>query len=330
MKVSNNENEPIIIVGGGLSGLVAAINLARINRRVQVYDNNNNDEEKYSIHTARFNIDKVCDYINIDIHDCFSKVEEETAYLYQKKYQIKSKALACERGNRKGSIDSFLRQLAIDSGVEFYNENYLIKSNNDSTQPVILATGLGSKSYEILGIENETIVGFEARMEFNDTVKLISFKDRFTNNDYAYMASKNNVIYTLLFSRKRLPDKALEQYQKKLLHKTGLRFTKWYPVRGMVPNVNNLFKQNYILSGTLSGLIDPFFLSGIIPALISGKIVASLFMDRDKAIREYLYFTRNFRIKQFLHSCISYRKFPNILKKYIIYLHTLIKDVGKP
>lgn len=46
----------------------------------------------------------------------------------------------------------------------------------------------------------------------------------------------------------------------------------WHFSTGCVPLEKNPVKDGLVLAGTMSGMIDPFHLNGMSPALISGKI----------------------------------------------------------
>jgi flavin-dependent dehydrogenase len=96
--------------------------------------------------------------------------------------------------------------------------------------------------------------------------------------------------------------KGLDAFRKNLLETEGLVLDDWKFSKGCIPVQKSLFKDGVVLAGTISGMIDPFYLNGISGALISGKIAALFFMDQKRALKQFSWFTRNFRLKRFLKS----------------------------
>jgi len=198
-----------------------------------------------------------------------------------------------------------------------------------SSDKIILATGLNRSIFHSLNIKHTNLTGYEARMESSKEVNLTSYKDKYTNQDFAYMASKNGIIYTLLFSRNGVESNDLMHYQNHLKETTDVTFPKWSRINGSVPLEYNLFKDDYILAGTLSGMIDPFFLSGVVGALISGMIAAIAVIEPTTAPKEFGRCVKNFRIKQHMYQLMQSRLLPDRVKILVVILHTLFKDVGK-
>jgi len=280
------------------------------------------------VHTSRFNLDKTCSYLDLDISGCFEKVEVETAYLYGRRVAIRSRAYACERGDGADSLDQALKTMALKRGVVF-DYRLPIMDEHRAGDRTILATGFSRTTYQQLGIRHTFFNGYEARMPWSQGVTLTSFKDTYTHQDFAYMASKNGIAYTLLFSRNGVNENDLERYQSHLEQTTGLTFPDWNHAVGCVPVENHLYAGGRILAGTLSGMIDPFFLSGVVGAMVSGKIAAMAVVEPNNAVRAYRQFTKNFRMKRRLHQLMGCRFIPGSAKLTVIFMHTLFKDVGK-
>ncbi|UCC44610.1 MAG: FAD-dependent oxidoreductase [Candidatus Zixiibacteriota bacterium] len=329
--MSERKNLPVQIIGGGLAGLTAAIKLTDYDRQVILYDQPGEPDsaECYrSVHTTQFNLDKTCSYLDLDITGCFERVESETVYLYGRRITKSSRAYACERGNAIGSLDHTLKTIALKKGVVI-NYQPVATVERLSDDKTILATGLNQSAYQLLNIGHTELTGYEARMASSKRVTLTSFKDSYTGRDFAYIASKNGIVYTLLFSRNGVDLKNLVDYQDHLRQTTGLIFPRWSQIRGCVPLEHHLFKNDYILAGTLSGVIDPFFLSGVVGAMVSGRIAAMAVIDPPNALREHQRFVKNFRIKQHLYQLMQSRLLPAGAKIIVIFLHTLFRDVGK-
>ncbi|MCX5859055.1 MAG: hypothetical protein NT056_04060, partial [Proteobacteria bacterium] len=74
---------------------------------------------------------------------------------------------------------------------------------------------------------------------------------------------------------------------------------EWVYIENQVPmaSVRNprLFAEDKILAGTLAGMMDPQILFGIAGALISGKIAALAVENREKALQDFKFYTRNWK-----------------------------------
>jgi flavin-dependent dehydrogenase len=123
---------------------------------------------------------------------------------------------------------------------------------------------------------------------------------RCTNYDFAYLAADHGLLFALLFSRQRLAEASLGEFQQLLKSTEGIQIARWAFSMGAIPTEPRLFYKGYVLTGTLSGMIDPFLLHGISGALTSGKIAAQALLDRQGAIREFRHLTRNFHLKKAL------------------------------
>ena len=77
------------IYGAGISGLTAAINLAKKGYDVTVFEKERTiggfHQKQPSIHMTPIDLEKTNDYIGIKIDDCFSELVSFTGYIYSKK-----------------------------------------------------------------------------------------------------------------------------------------------------------------------------------------------------------------------------------------------------
>jgi flavin-dependent dehydrogenase len=330
---SHSTDAMVRIVGGGLAGLMAAITLAQRGRAVTLFDpatKADGHQVQRSVHTSQFNLEKTCSFLGMDLSECFESVTRETVYFYGRRMERDNVTYACERGDGSGSLDHALRTVARKKGVTLVSKTVHADDNILKGAPIVLATGLHPHFYEKLGILHVRVWGYEATMPSTEERSLISFKDTYTHEDFAYVAAKNGIVYTLLFSRNGIDSIHLDQYQDHLRRETGLSFPKWRKFEGCIPLYCRLHAGKYILAGTLSGVIDPFFLSGVIGALVSGKIAASALIGAPDAAREYQRFVKYFGIKQRLHRLMQSRLLPGLAKLPLIVLHKILGDVGKP
>jgi flavin-dependent dehydrogenase len=290
----------IDIYGAGLSGLVAAIHLAREGFDVRLFDRHKvggNPEWNPSIQTTVLNPQQMWEYIGMDLSDCFRRVNSITFYRYGcKKTFILENMYICERGPRKGSLETCLHERAADAGVAFHLIDRLGLSF--TPQNTIIATGLEANVYKQLNIPHVPIYGYRGVKKTERDRALVSYMYEWTNYDFAYLAADRQLLFALLFSRQGLTEDSLAKFRRTLEATEGIQFDKWTYSIGAIPIGTQLFHNELVLAGTLSGMIDPFLLHGISGALTSGKIAAQAFMDRDAAIREFRWLAKNFELKK--------------------------------
>lgn len=303
-------NSRIVVYGAGISGLVAAINLAREGFRVSVIEKQNRTGGSPlwhpSVHQQQFDVRKTSEYIGIDISPCFSPVKRHVFYFYGhvSAADMPEKSVVCEKGPRPSSIESFLYREAVKQGVEFVFGEALtsqdLRLRLRDGHKCIVATGLENGPHEVLGIRRKSIQGFRASQTTGSGGLAFSYFGAYTNHDFAYVASAGDLSFALLFARKGVNDRDLDAFKAHLFETEGLSFDDWHFSTGCVPAETMLIRDNVVLAGTVSGMIDPFFLNGISAALISGKVASLALLEPERAIREFNRFTWSFRLRRAL------------------------------
>lgn len=328
----------IKIYGAGISGLVAAINLARSGYEVEVFEKRDqiggSPHWHPSVHQQTFELKKTSDYIGIDLAPCFRTVKKHTFYLYGRKKVLDTPidSYVCEKGPRPSSIESHLYSQAVNIGVRFnFNEAFdigKVKHLNTKTKHCIVATGFEPKPYRDLGLRHTVLMGFRSSQitEHRDIIN--SYLGDYSNGEFAYVASCGDLMFSLLFARRKVTRTNIEDFQKHLYESDNLIFDEWRSSSGYVPLEKNLVKDGIVLAGAISGMIDPFYLNGISAALISGRIAATFFEDRERAFREFSYFTRNFHIKRNLKSIADVLHLKPLSFPLVAHLNNRLKWVG--
>jgi len=297
-------NRAITIYGAGMSGLVAAINLAREGYAVTVHER----EKGYggdsiynpSTHTTPIQPAKVSEYIGIDIAPAFHAVLDLPFYFHDTRLQVPTSGMySVERGNRPTSLDSLLYPKACDLGITFHFDSPLKAKDIPSLAPgTIIACGLTPEVYDMLAVPYRKVYGWTSRGEIGFDCRTWVWIDECIT-EYGYLSSVNNYYFDLLFSLKPIGRQALARYQSFIKRQEGVEHADWEPITGAVPLADarnpQLLRRGLIFCGTISGFMDPIGMFGITGAIMSGKIAALAVSDRDRAHREFEYFSRYFR-----------------------------------
>lgn len=295
----------ITVVGAGLSGMVAAINLMREGYEVEVWDGAKTlgqlEAFHPSIHATPIDPKKVSDYIGIDISPCFTQVKTFRIVVERDRYTLNPhNYYLVERGGRRSSVDTYLYGMAEEMGARFRFDHY-IRDLKDVPERAIVATGFNKEGMEAVGIPYEEGTGAYARKklddpEFNDA--LIGWAGDYTP-DYGYLSVANGLMFFLVFTRFPMTEENLEACKKHLEETEGLRFPRWEFHRGYIPvldrNSLRLFKGSRVLTGTISGMIDPAGMFGIHGALMAGKIAELAFTNTEKALDDFREFNKNYQ-----------------------------------
>ena len=321
-------NNIIHIYGAGLSGLTAAINLAREGYDVTVYEK----EERAggfgkinpSVHMTPLHFEKMKEYIGIDVKPCFSKLNTFTAYIYSKIVHFNPESLyVAERGPQKTSLDYYLYTIARKEGVTFEFSNPLKHDMLNSVSVPdnsIIATGTYSGLCKYLKLSSIPFVHFDSRMktERNDSFCLAYFDTYIGGYGYAYVAAKGNLLSGEVdFFLNQPYEKYLQKFKNQLKKTQNIQFITWSMVKDDYPEQVQLFKKmhgkNYLLAGALSGFHDPFFGFGVNSALISGKIVSIALIDKKRGTQEFKQFSKQLSGMYLLSKIYRYIPFKDLV-----------------
>jgi flavin-dependent dehydrogenase len=295
------------ILGAGLSGMVAAINLAKEGREVLVLDaaKKIGGMMNYhpSLHVTPFAKPFIWDYIGMNLENYARPISEKSLfYIGRHAYPMPQDDLCMvERGARKTSIDSVLFEQAKAAGVKFEFSNFIKKPLVDLPPGSIIACGLFKDTYEASGVPYREVVGWAATDETKDKSRdcLAHLWYGDFSSDYAYACTMNGLVYVLLFNRNALTKKNLADFRKVIKETEGYDYEKWEPTTGAVPVAKpsnpRLFVGDKILAGTIAGMMDPVFLYGIHGAILSGKVAALAVTNKDRAMKDFRKFTKYFR-----------------------------------
>jgi flavin-dependent dehydrogenase len=311
------------IYGAGLSGLVSAIHLARNGFHVSVYEK----EEKIggsiachpSIHMTPMHLQRMEEYIGIELYSCFSPLREFRGYIGPQKYAFSTEALyLVERGPRPSSLDYYLYTTALNEGVGF-EFSHPITSQELRRIPdhSIIATAGYSQIIEALHLPYVVFKQFDTHLFTNlEDICIVYFGD-FTS-DYGYISTKNGLLSAQLSGRSNLSKEKVQRFADLVKETEGIDLDGWSSVISYFPKKGRLFTtiagKTLVLAGDTAGFIDPFFGFGVSGALMSGKIAAMGITSKQKALQEFAQFNPRLNKDLLLHTL--YRHLP--FKKFIL------------
>ncbi len=324
-----SSDREVIVVGAGLAGLTAAVNLARDGFEVTVLEkekrHGGRPEFRPDGAASPFDLAALEAYTGIDITPACSHLDSVSMRIFGRKATVEhhqgSEMFLVERGPRATSLDTLLYDNATGAGVRFEFDKK-IKSPSDVAdlpEGSIMATGLEVYGFEAMQIPYVPFWGWFAKGLVDDqSTRAWAYIDDFTV-DYAFTTLVNGAAFALLFQRTRPLCAAAKEKYMRFVEEDGLSLTGWRDLYGgAAPHASPanpvLFKNNMIVAGTLGGVMEPMLNFGMLGAMISGRIAAMAVTDRARAYDEFLKLTRfykwSFRLKR-LHdrSPLALRRF---------------------
>lgn len=332
----------ITIVGAGLSGMTAGINLAKQGYEVTILEK----EKKIggspayhpSLHVTPVDLRLTSEFTGIELYDQLPLCTDFQTWIKDKRLNQRLNNYGVERGSRPSSLDSYLYKKAKEAGIKFeFGRN--IKKFSDVPPGSLIATGLMCTMDDFKNIDIIKGYGYSFIMESDIGPASWQFKDIYSP-DYFYGGAMNGIVYGLVFAREKKVEKDyLKMIEEQFYNRTGLEIkAEWKPFFCEVMLGNSLFfgpGDEYILTGSASGSYDPFFGFGIVGALTSGKISslavrdpqgAKLLFERINRNHDYLF--KIFKIIDFLPDTLKLNLF-KALPDYYKFLKPVFGRVGE-
>lgn len=308
------------IVGAGLAGLVAGINLARRGHEVLIHEGRERmgGDLSYADSTL-MDVRAMRDEVGVEVEEALEAWTLTRAWAYGKKYEFGLprgvEGFTVERGKGERSLENVLYRQAVAAGVEVRLGSRLSKQEIKELPPgSIVATGLDREAFEALDLPCRPFFCHMATGRGDPSrPSVIIYLDSFTR-EFGYYFQRGEAAGALVFSVQRpLTDGEKEEFKRKLADGDGIEFEGWndsvaawaaWPL-GSWSN-RCLFRGNLILAGTLAGLVSPVLLFGVNGALVSGKVAATAVADRDAALREFRRLAPLYRPQFAFRKCREY------------------------
>jgi len=282
----------IKILGAGLSGLTAAINLAKKGYKVDIYEKNedvgmrfNGDIQGLENWSEKKNILEELKEMNIDISfDCdpFSKVILTNC---SKTKEINSKKplfYLVKRGSFSGAIDYSLKAQALKSGVNIHFQKILPPNEVD-----IVATGPIPK--EVVGVVRGIVFGTNIK-----DMAIVALNDKLASKGYSYLLiTKRYGCMCTVVRRDEVcrVNGYFEKTKEFFVQRLNLDMQSLKTVSGVGSfSLKNIREGTTLYVGEAAGLQDFLWGFGMRFAITSGYLAAqSIISDKDyeKIARKY-------------------------------------------
>lgn len=275
------EMDSIKIAGAGPAGLTAAMNLAKADRRVEVYEKrsdcgkrfhgdiqgleNWSDEVDVLAHLARMNVD-----VNFDC-DPFLKLVITNGQASRISHYDKPLCYLVKRGAQPGSLDQGLKQQALDAGVVIHFNQTIPLDEAD-----IVATGPISR--ELFAVDKGIV--FETDLE--DTgVFLVNDAAAYKGYAYLLVTKGYGCMCTVLFENFADLDANFEATRALFADMLQFEIRQPRPVAGVGSfSTRNVFQRGKSLYvGEAAGIQDLMWGFGIKTAVESGYLAAQAVLE---------------------------------------------------
>ena len=291
----------VFIVGGGLSGLVAAIHLAKNGVAVTVLEKNEYPKHKVC---GEYISNEVLAYLrslNIDINSLHPSKIDRLSFSLQSKKAVDTKLPLGGFGISRYKLDYYLYQKAQLEGclikkesvekITFANNQFLIETNKSNyTAPIVL--GAFGKRSNIDGFLNRNFIQNKSNWLGVKAHYKLDFPGNYVglhhfNGGYCGVSNvENNIVNICYLANYETfkQYKSIDEYQKNVLFKNpALKkifnnakplFKKQLTISQVSFEKKQAIENHIIMIGDAAGLIHPLCGNGMAMAIHSAKLAA--------------------------------------------------------
>ena len=296
------QNNKIIIIGGGLAGLIAAIHLSKIGFKIIVLEKNTYPKHKVCGEYISNEVLDYLKYLDIDIQDLQPSNINKLHFATTSGKSLFTDLPLGGFGVSRFALDEFLYKKAMSVGCEIHQENvenisfnedfFIIKTTNGKLYESEIAIGAFGKKSNIdqqlkrkFTFQKSPWLGVKAHYKVNfddDLVGLYNF-----DGGYCGVSKVENNIVNICYlasfeSFKKY--KNIKDFQQKVLCKNPilknifenaeLIFEKELTISQISFENKNAVENHILMIGDTAGLINPLCGNGMAMAIHSAKIVS--------------------------------------------------------
>ena len=352
------KNKEVLIIGGGLAGLTAAIHLSKIGLQVTVIEKNSYPKHKVCGEYISNEVEPYLNWLDLKISDLkptnITKLEFSTA----SGKTIKSNLPLGGFGISRFTLDEYLCKKALENGCKIIQDNvenilfkdnqFIVTTNNSILKSEIVIGAFGKRSNVDQKMNRDFInkksywlaVKAHYSGDFpNDVVGLHNFK-----GGYCGVSKVENQAINICY----LADyetfkkyKNIEEYQNSVVsenphlrvifEKSSLLFEKPLTISQISFEKKQAVENHILMIGDTAGLIHPLCGNGMAMAIHSAKIVSELVQKyytkeiksrnelEEKFIHEWnLNFKKRLKTGRFLSSILQKQKLSAVLMRLLI------------
>ncbi|MFH6971213.1 NAD(P)/FAD-dependent oxidoreductase [Flavobacterium petrolei] len=363
------KNKEVLIIGGGLAGLTAAIHLSKIGLQVTVIEKNSYPKHKVCGEYISNEVLPYLNWLDLKISDLkptnITKLEFSTA----SGKTIKSNLPLGGFGISRFTLDEYLYKKALENGCKIIQDNvenilfkdnqFIVTTNNSILKSEIVIGSFGKRS----NIDQKMNRDFIHKKSYwlavkahysgdfpNDVVGLHNFKGGYCG---VSKVENNRINICYLADYKTFKQfKNIEEYQNSIVsenphlrvifEESSLLFEKPLTISQISFEKKQVVENHILMIGDTAGLIHPLCGNGMAMAIHSAKIVSELVQKyytneiksrnelEEKYIHEWnLNFKKRLKTGRFLSSILQKPKLSAILMRILIILPFLLPIIIK-
>jgi flavin-dependent dehydrogenase len=363
------KNKEVLIIGGGLAGLTAAIHLSKIGLQVTVIEKNSYPKHKVCGEYISNEVVPYLNWLDLKISDLkptnITKLEFSTA----SGKMIKSVLPLGGFGISRFALDEYLYKKALENGCKIIQDNvenilfkdnqFIVTTNNSILKSEIVIGAFGKRSNVDQKMNRDFIhkksywlaVKAHYSGDFpNDVVGLHNFKGGYCG---VSKVENNRINICYLADYKTFKQfKNIEEYQNSIVSEnphlrvifedSSLLFEKPLTISQISFEKKQAVENHILMIGDTAGLIHPLCGNGMAMAIHSAKIVSELIhkyysneiKSRSELEEKYIHewnvnFRKRLKMGRLLSNLLQKQKFSAILMRILIILPFLLPIIIK-